>query len=182
VIDMERAVDMTDEKELSQEEQIVADYVKLKMLQHMAEGLEDEADGLHCRADALAEEEFLVVRNIDEHQTEINRLLLKLQGVRSARYDLLEKIDRLRSEASVLREKVWTGEDELAINSLEKAEAVDCSPSSDSVRDDIPAETCYEGEVGERRPVSPKGATPVFFRMLGAANAPARASALANCQ
>src|SRR5260370_5726177 len=177
---MECYMDALNEKTVLQEEQIVSDYVKLKMLQHMAEGLEDEAAGLGCRAEGLQEEEFLLARGIDEHYTEINRLLLKLQGLRSQRYDLLEKIEHLRSEASVLRERVWTGEDDLALDSLAKAGAVsdeDFHPD-DAGWDDIRRESCYESGVGQLGPGPPKGAglpaAPVFFRMLTAANVWAR--------
>src|SRR5215831_6140634 len=72
-----------DEQPLEQENEIVADHVKLQMMQHMADGLDDEAAGLGCRAEGIQEEEFLLTREIDQHYTEINRLVLKLQGLRS---------------------------------------------------------------------------------------------------
>jgi len=170
-------METVDEQALQQEDEIVADHVKLQMMQHMADGLEDEAAGLGCRAEGIEEEEFLLARTIDEHYTEINRLVLKLQGLRSQRYDLLEKIDRLRSEASVLRERIWTGEDELALSALASADAPPNGNASldDAIDDDIRSETCYEGKVGERGLPLQQSGGPVFFRQLRATNPVVRA-------
>jgi hypothetical protein len=48
------------------------------MLEQMAEGLEDQVAVLYRRAATFEEEEFLLNREIEERQTEINRLVLKL--------------------------------------------------------------------------------------------------------
>jgi predicted RNase H-like nuclease (RuvC/YqgF family) len=86
------------------------------MLQQMAEALEDEAAGMYRRAAAYEEEDFLLNCEINERQTEINRLLLKLEAMRSDRDRLLEKIEALRNEAASLREVGFNSEEEIALS------------------------------------------------------------------
>jgi chromosome segregation ATPase len=86
--------------------------VKTRMLEQMAEALEDEAAGLYRRAAGFEEEEFLLNKEIGERQTEINRLLLKLEGMRGERDRVLEKIEQVSSEAAAVRERVFNGNDE----------------------------------------------------------------------
>ncbi len=90
----------------------VSGHFKRAMLQQMAEALEDQAAALYRRVSAFEEEDFLVCREIDEHQTEINRLHLKLETVRAERDNILEKVEYLRSEASTMREAIFNGEGE----------------------------------------------------------------------
>src|SRR5215208_6944010 len=85
--------------------------VKGRMLKQMAEALEDEAAGLYRRASAYEEKEFLLNCEINERQTEINRLLLKLEAMRSQRDGLLEKIEAIRDEAADLREEIGNSEE-----------------------------------------------------------------------
>src|SRR5437868_15262133 len=80
---------------------------KLRMLEQMAEALEDEAAGLYRRAAVYEEEEFLLAREIEERQTEINRLSLKLTSLRADQDALLEKITALNGEAKALRQQVY---------------------------------------------------------------------------
>lgn len=85
---------------------------KARLLEQMAEALEDQAAGLYRRAAAVEEEEFLLNKEIGERQTEINRLQLKLDGLRAERDRVAEKIERLSSEAAAVRERAFdAGED-----------------------------------------------------------------------
>jgi chromosome segregation ATPase len=93
------------------------------MLEQMAEALEDEAAGLYRRAAAFEEEEFLLNKEIGERQTEINRLLLKLEGMRAERDRVLEKIEQVSSEAAAVRERAFNDDEEDSI------EATQTSPS-----------------------------------------------------
>ncbi|HEY6330257.1 MAG TPA: hypothetical protein VI756_13035, partial [Blastocatellia bacterium] len=95
-----------------------SDRLKLVMLQQMAEGLEDEANGLNRRAKSLEEEEFLLSAEVQERLTEINRLNLRLEGLRSERDSLLERVEALRREAIHIKEEVLDNEEELALESL----------------------------------------------------------------
>ncbi len=88
----------------------ISGHFKRAMLQQMAEALEDQAAALYRRVSAFEEEDFLVCREIEEHQTEVNRLHLKLEAVRSERDSVLEKVEYLRSEASTMREAIFSGE------------------------------------------------------------------------
>ena len=94
--------------------------VKIKMLQQMAEALEDEATGLYRRAALYEEEDHLLSREIDDHQTEINRFRLKLESLRSERDGLLKKIDEIKREASMIREEASENEEEAALASIIK--------------------------------------------------------------
>jgi predicted RNase H-like nuclease (RuvC/YqgF family) len=90
----------------------VSGHFKRAMLQQMAEALEDQAAALYRRVAAFEEEDFLVSREIEEHQTEINRLHLKLEAVRGERDCMLEKVECLRSEASSMRAAIFGQEDQ----------------------------------------------------------------------
>ncbi len=82
--------------------------VKARMLEQMAEALEDEVGGLYRRAAAFEEEESLLSNEIGERQTEINRLLLKLDAMRAERDRVMEKIDLVSREAALLRDRVFS--------------------------------------------------------------------------
>ena len=57
-----------------------APRVKTRMLEQMAEALEDEAAGLYRRAAAFEEEEFLLNKEIGERQTEIQSPAAQARG------------------------------------------------------------------------------------------------------
>lgn len=95
--------------------------VLLQMMWQIADGLEEEAESLNRRAKNLEEEDFLISREIAEHQTEINRLRLKLDSLNADRDGLLEKIEELRREASTIRQNAMNDEEELALGSLESS-------------------------------------------------------------
>jgi chromosome segregation ATPase len=99
--------------------------VKIRMLEQMAEALEDEAAGLYRRAATFEEEEFLLNRKIEERQTEINRLLLSLEALRSERDGVLEKIEAITTEAAQMREEVFNLEDEIALRAISHPRASD---------------------------------------------------------
>jgi hypothetical protein len=86
---------------------LVSARVKARVLEQMAEALEDEVGGLYRRAAAFEEEESLLNTEIGERQTEINRLVLKLDGMRAERDRLMEKIDMVSHEAALMRERVF---------------------------------------------------------------------------
>lgn len=88
-----------------------APRVKTRMLEQMAEALEDEAAALYRRAAAFEEEEFLLNKEIGERQTEINRLVLKLEAMQAERDRVIEKIDQISIEAAAVRESAFNGED-----------------------------------------------------------------------
>ena len=98
---------------------ITAQRIKIRMLQQMAEALEDEALGMDRRVVAFEDEEFSLNREIEEWQTQINRLSLKLEGLRAERNRVIEKIESLRAEAAALREEAFTGEEEIAISLID---------------------------------------------------------------
>jgi len=81
--------------------------VKMKMLEQMAEALEDQVAGLYRRAAAFEEEEFLLNREVEERQTEINRLTFKLEVMRAERERVIERIESISREAVAIREKVY---------------------------------------------------------------------------
>jgi predicted nucleic acid-binding Zn-ribbon protein len=64
------------------------------------------------------EEEFSLIHEIEEWKTQINRLMLKLEGVRAERESLIQKIESLKAEAVALREEAFTSEEEAAISSI----------------------------------------------------------------
>ena len=79
----------------------IAPHIRMKILLQMAQSLEDEAEGLYRRAAVFEEEEFMLNPEIEERLTEITRLQLKLEA--------------LRSEADTMREEVFNGEGEIAL-------------------------------------------------------------------
>lgn len=97
--------------------------LKMRMLEQMAEALEDQAAGLYRRAAAFEEEEFLLNREVEERQTEINRLTLKLDVMRAERDRVMERIESISREAAAIREEVFSGEDEVALAALENSTA-----------------------------------------------------------
>ena len=117
--------------------EFASNHVRMRMLQQMSEALEDEASSLLLRAGGFEEEEVLLNRQIDDHQTEINRLRLKLDGVHAEQTSLLERVESLRDEARAMREEAYNNEDEIAL----------------SVIDDVPPATADQAQ--------PPG--PIFF-------------------
>lgn len=86
--------------------------VKARILEQMAEALEDEAGGLYRRAAAFEEEETRLNSEIGERQTEISRLLLKLEAMQAERNRVMEKIDLISHEASLIRDRVFSSEED----------------------------------------------------------------------
>lgn len=97
--------------------------VKMRMLEQMAEALEDQVAGLYRRAAAFEEEEFLLNREVEERQTEINRLMLKLEGMRAERDRVMERIESISGEAAAMREEAFNGEEEVALAAIESSTA-----------------------------------------------------------
>jgi chromosome segregation ATPase len=111
--------------------EVVSNHVRMRMLQQMSEALEDEASSLLLRAAGLEEKYLLINGQIDERQTEINRLQLKLEAIQSERDGLLERVESLRSEARAMTEEAYDNEDEIAlsvINDLPSADAEQGQP------------------------------------------------------
>ncbi|HKV37898.1 MAG TPA: hypothetical protein VJX67_01705 [Blastocatellia bacterium] len=101
---------------------------RLKMMQQIAEGLEDEAHSLTRRARAIEEEEAQISQEVEELQTGIQRLSLRSTSLRGEREALLAKIDKLHHEADSIRDKAISAEEELALQSLELRAAVRTAP------------------------------------------------------
>ena len=80
-------------------------HVKMRLLEQMAEALEDEATVLYRRAAAFEEDEFLLNREIEDRQTEINRLQLKLDAIRADRDRVMERIESITEEVGAMREQ-----------------------------------------------------------------------------
>ena len=97
--------------------------VKMRMLTQMAQALEDQAAGLYRRAAAFEEEEFLLSREIEERQTEVNRLTLKLDAMRAERDRVMDRIESISREATAMREEVFNGEEEVALAAIESSTA-----------------------------------------------------------
>jgi chromosome segregation ATPase len=115
---------------------------KMHMLMQMAEALEDEAAGLYHRAAGYEEEEFLLEREIEERQTEINRLSLKLSGLRADRDTLMTRIDELTDEALALRETVYAGEEAQALAAIERG-AVETPSRVEAMPEDAGPQAYY---------------------------------------
>jgi len=81
--------------------------VTMRMLEQMAEALEDQVAGLYRRAAAFEEEEFLLNREVEERQTEINRLTFKLEVMRAERERVIERIESISREAVAIRKQVY---------------------------------------------------------------------------
>ena len=99
------------------------------MLEQMAEALDDEAACLYRRAAVYEEEEFLLAREIEERQTEINRLMMKLDVLRADRDNTLERIDSLSGEAASLRDELYCNQE------IEALAALDCYAAGGFVAD-----------------------------------------------
>lgn len=97
--------------------------VKMRMLAQMAEALEDQVAGLYRRAAAFEEEEFLLNREVEERQTEINRLRLKLEAMRAERDRVMGRIESISGEAAAMREEVFNGEEEVALAAIDSSTA-----------------------------------------------------------
>jgi chromosome segregation ATPase len=97
--------------------------MKMRLLIQIAETLEDEAAGLFRRAAASEEEEFLLNREIEERQTEINRLILTLEAIQAERNRLMERIDSICGEATAIREEIFNREEEIALGAIEASSA-----------------------------------------------------------
>ncbi len=98
-------------KEASQDSPAAPSRVKIRMLHQMAEALEDEAAGLCRRAATYEEEECLLKREIEERQTQINRLSLKAEALRMEHQGLMERVETICKEAIAIREEAVGMED-----------------------------------------------------------------------
>jgi chromosome segregation ATPase len=94
--------------------------VKMRILEQMAEALEDQVAGLYRRAAAFEEEEFLLNREVEDRQTEINRLSLKLDSMRSERDRVMEKIESISREAAAMRDALVDDEENNALAGIEE--------------------------------------------------------------
>ena len=103
---------------------------KTKLLEQMAEVLDDEAAGLYRRAATFEEEEFLLNKEIGERQTEINRLQLKLEGLRGERDRVMDQIEQVSSEAAAVRERAFDGNAEDSVPSIQSAQGEYENPST----------------------------------------------------
>ena len=135
--------------------------MKMRLLIQMAETLEDQAAALYRNVAASEEEEFLLNREIDELQTEINRLMLKLESMRAERDRIMGKIESINEEATALREEVFTGEEELALAALERSPAEGASKAG-----------CDSGQPACANVDPANGAT--FFRRMMLSEQPTR--------
>lgn len=125
--------------------------VKMRMLEQMAEALEDQVAGLYRRAAAFEEEEFLLNREVEELQTEINRLTLKLEAMQGERDRVIDRIESISREAATMREAVVNDEEDAALAVIE-------SPTAEA-----------EPEGGDRQPVFTAGdpsRSAMFFRRI----------------
>ena len=89
--------------------------VNMRILEQMAESLEDQVGALYRSAAGFEEEEFLLTREVEERQTEISRLLLKLESIRAERDRVMERIESISAEATEIKEEVWRTEEEIAL-------------------------------------------------------------------
>ena len=106
------------ENEVTMYPQATPPRIKLRMLQQMAEALEDEAAVLNHRASVFDDDEQSLVREISDRQTEINRLSLKLEALRSERKGLADRVQAIRKEAATIREEVLESEEEVALQAI----------------------------------------------------------------
>ena len=104
--------------------------VKMRMLEQMAEALEDQIAALYRRAATFEEEEFLLNREVEERQTEINRMMLKLDAMRAERDRVMERIETISGEAAAMREELFSREEEVALASIEGS-TTEASTSND---------------------------------------------------
>jgi hypothetical protein len=96
---------------------------KMRIFEHMAEALEDQVAGLYRRAATFEEEEFLLNREVEERQTEINRLMLKLESMRAERDRVIDRIESISNEAAAIRGVVFRGEDASTFDGIERESA-----------------------------------------------------------
>lgn len=108
--------------ELAANETPPSPHVRMCMLEQMAEALEDQMAALYRRAAAFEQEEFLLYGEIEERQTGINRLRLKLEGLRSDRVGVLNKIEAITGEAAALREEVFRHEEAVVLAAIERSQ------------------------------------------------------------
>ena len=94
---------------------------KMTLFEHMAEALEDQVAGLYRRAATFEEEEFLLNREVEELQTEINRLMLKLESMRAERDRVIDRIELISNEAAAIRGVVFSDEREPAQTTRQKS-------------------------------------------------------------
>ena len=101
--------------------------VRMRILEQMAEALDDHVAGLYRRAAAFEEEEFLLNREVEDRQTEINRLLLKLESMRADRDRVFKKIESLSNEAGAIRDEIFRGDEAGALAAIERS-AMETAP------------------------------------------------------
>lgn len=120
------------------------------VVDQIAEALEDEASSLVLKAASYEEEEQLLNREIEERQTEINRLLFKLEAVRNENDDLIKKIESIRAEAIALREESFRSEGRAgfvaraALVEDEMPGSVWVGSSCTSIREEMPEATFFQ--------------------------------------
>jgi predicted RNase H-like nuclease (RuvC/YqgF family) len=102
---------------------------KMRIFEHMAEALEDQVAGLYRRAATFEEEEFLLNREVEERQTEINRLMLKLEAMRAERDRVMDSIESISNEATAIRGVVSSGEGASTFDSIESESATSTRPA-----------------------------------------------------
>lgn len=94
--------------------------VHMRILEQMAGSLEDQIGALYRRAAGFEEEEFLLTREVKERQTDISRLLLKLDAIRAERDRVMERIESISAEATEIKEEVLRTEEEIALAAIER--------------------------------------------------------------
>ena len=114
-----------EDAEVIPHETVQASRMKMRMLEQMAEALEDEAAGLYRRATSFEEDEFLLNQEIEVRQTEISRLMLRLDSLRSERDGVLEKIGSITAEAGGMREELYKIEQYFMFSVLSPAPSED---------------------------------------------------------
>lgn len=105
--------------------------VKIMILRQMADALEDEAAGLYRRVAVFEEEEFLLFREIEDRQTEINRLQLKLEAMRGERDRVIGKIAGIREEVAAMRDEITNNEEEVALANISCTQLLDVEMMSE---------------------------------------------------
>jgi chromosome segregation ATPase len=128
--------------------------INMRLLLQMAETLEDQAAGLYRRAASSEEEEFLLNREIEERQTEINRLELKLEAIRAERDRLMDQIGAISKEATEIREEIFNGEEEFALSAIQAS---------------VPGEIAPEGR-NQTRAKGKSAASGAYFRRMAPAD------------
>ena len=121
---------VTSEERITKRDTNSPPRINMRLLLQMAETLEDQAAGLYRRAAASEEEEFLLNREIEERQTEINRLALKLEAIRAERDRLMDQIGSISREATEIREEIFNGEEEFALSAIQASAAGETGPAS----------------------------------------------------